>query len=120
MGDSRAQAQRNLIASRLEKLGRVDEAIPLYEANVKEDFDGSHPYDRLATIYRKREQLDDAIRVLERAVWVFENIVPEERDGRELKLAVLRKRLERAKRLRRSFWRGCLRTESRCRRSLGT
>lgn len=100
MGDSRVQARRNLIASRLEKLGRVDEAIPLYEANVEEDFDGSHPYDRLATIYRKREQLGDAIRVLEKAVWVFENIVPEERNGRELKLAVLRKRLDRAKSLR--------------------
>jgi tetratricopeptide (TPR) repeat protein len=100
MGDSREQVQRNLIGSRLEKLGQVDEAIQLYEANVNEDFDGSYPYNRLAAIYRKRQWLDDEIRVLERAIWVFENIVPKERDGRQLKLAVFRERLKKAKKLR--------------------
>jgi tetratricopeptide (TPR) repeat protein len=100
MGDYSEQVQRNLTAIKLEKLGRVDEAIRLYEANVEESFDGSHPYTRLATIYRKRKQIDDEIRVLEKAIWIYEDVVQKERDGRELKLAVFKKRLEKARQLK--------------------
>ena len=37
----------------LEKEGKIDSAILLYEENVKESFEGNHPYDRLAVIYHK-------------------------------------------------------------------
>jgi tetratricopeptide (TPR) repeat protein len=100
MADYNRQVQRNLTGIKLEKLDRVDEAIRLYEANVRENFDGSHPYNRLAVIYRKRKQIDDEIRVLERAIWVYENIVLKERDDRELKLAVFKKRLSKARQLK--------------------
>ncbi len=99
MADFQEQVQRNLRGSRLEKLGRVDEAIRLYEANVQENFDGSHPYNRLAVIYRRRKQLADEIRVLEKAIWVYENIVHKQRGDRQLKLEIFNKRLQKAKQL---------------------
>jgi len=43
-----SQVERNLIGIELEKAGKVDEAIPLYEQNVRENFIGGHPYKRLA------------------------------------------------------------------------
>jgi tetratricopeptide (TPR) repeat protein len=68
------QVQRNLQAIELEKSGRVDEAIELYEENVRGRFPGSQPYDRLASIYRERGLTDEEIRVLEKAVWVLVNL----------------------------------------------
>jgi tetratricopeptide (TPR) repeat protein len=65
------QAERNLTGIELEKAGKVDEAIELFEKNVEENFIGSHPYYRLAIIYRKRGQIDEEIRVLEKAISVF-------------------------------------------------
>ncbi len=73
-GDFNEQVQRNLRAIDLERLGRVDEAIELYEENVREGFRGNQPYDRLASIYRERGLIDEEIRVLQRAVWVLENL----------------------------------------------
>lgn len=66
-----AQAERNLIGIELEKAGKVDEAIPLYEQNVQENFIGGHPYKRLAIIYRLRKQYDDEIRILTKATRKF-------------------------------------------------
>lgn len=54
---------RNLKGIALEKEGKVDAAIALYEANIVAQFDGSHPYERLRIIYAKRKDWDDAIRV---------------------------------------------------------
>ncbi|TFB08487.1 hypothetical protein E3V08_03800 [Candidatus Atribacteria bacterium MT.SAG.1] len=59
--------RRNLEGKELEKAGKVDEAIALYEKNIKEGFDGSHPYTRLAIIYRRRKLFDDEARVIKKA-----------------------------------------------------
>lgn len=64
--------ENNLRGIELEKDGRTDEAIALYEQNVAAYFEGSHPYNRLAIIYRKRKDYDNEIRVLRRAVSVYE------------------------------------------------
>jgi tetratricopeptide (TPR) repeat protein len=66
-----AQAERNLMGIELEKAGRIDEAISLYEQNVKERFDGSHPYTRLDILYHRRKQYDKEIRVLKKVVRMF-------------------------------------------------
>ena len=100
MGSLHEQAARNLQGIELEKSGQVDEAIHLYEENVKEKFEGSHPYKRLAIIYRKRKQIDDEIRVLEKAIWVFENVVYQERADRLPKLDKFKKRLAKARPLK--------------------
>ena len=91
---------RNLKGVKLEKEGKIDKAIKLYERNIEEEFDGSHPYTRLAIIYSKKGLLDDEIRVLEKAVWVFENVVYKERDDRSQKLDKFKKRLEKANKKR--------------------
>lgn len=53
--DFNRQVNRNLKAIELEKAGNVKEAIKLYEMNIKENFEGNHPYDRLAIIYRRNK-----------------------------------------------------------------
>ncbi len=85
---------RNLKGRELEKECKIDEAIKLYEKNIKEEFDGNFPYERLAIIYSKKGSLEDEIRVLEKAVWVFENIVYKGRSDRLPKLDRFKKRLE--------------------------
>jgi len=91
---------RNLKGRELEKECKIDEAIELYEKNIKEEFDGNYPYERLAIIYSKKGSLEDEIRVLERAVWVFENIVYKGRSDRLPKLDRFKKRLEKANKKR--------------------
>ena len=66
-----AQTARNLEGLAAEQAGRVDEAIALYERNVAEGFAGDLPFGRLVAIYERREALDDAERVLRRAIEIF-------------------------------------------------
>jgi len=91
---------RNLKGAELEKEFKIDEAIELYEKNIKEEFDGNYPYERLAIIYSKKGLLEDEIRVIEKAVWVFENIVYKSRSDRLPKLDRFKKRLEKANKKR--------------------
>ena len=98
--DFDTQVDRNLKGIELEKDGKVDQAIILYERNINENFVGNHPYDRLAIIYRKRKQFDDEVRVLEKAIGVFEKIVSEGRQDGPPKLERFKERLEKAQKLR--------------------
>lgn len=41
---------------------------------MADEFFGTHPYDRLAIIYRRRKQFDDEIRILKRKISIFEKI----------------------------------------------
>jgi tetratricopeptide (TPR) repeat protein len=52
----------------LEQIGRVDEAIVLYERAIAAAFDSSGPYDRLIGIYSHRTLHDDVVRVAEAAI----------------------------------------------------
>lgn len=91
---------RNLKGIKSEMEGKIDKAIKLYEKNIEEEFDGSHPYTRLAIIYSKKGSLKDEIRVLEKTVWAFENIVCKDRSDRLPKLDRFKKRLEKANKKR--------------------
>lgn len=66
------QVERNLQAIEYEKNGDIDKAIELYELNVKENFDGTYPYERLSEHYLNSDQKEDLIRILEKALIVFE------------------------------------------------
>ena len=94
--DFRKRLDRNLKGIKLEKAGKVDKAIALYEANIREGFVGNHPYDRLAVIYRKQKRIDDEIRVLERAVEVFEGLLKSPRQDIKPKLGRFREQLKKA------------------------
>lgn len=47
----------------LEQIGKVDEAIALYETAVAAGFDSPGPYDRLIHIYAQRAQHSEVVRV---------------------------------------------------------
>lgn len=91
--NEQTQVERNLQALEYEKSGKIEAAIKLYEQNVAENFDGNLPYDNLSHIYRTQGKIDDEIRVLQRAVYVFENLVSKQRSDRLPKLEKFQKRL---------------------------
>lgn len=90
----------NLKGIKCEKAGKIDDAIALYEYNVQHRFEGNHPYDRLAIIYRKRKEYDKEIKVLETAIDVFTHDVPISRPDRAKKLSKFKERLLKAKELK--------------------
>jgi len=81
---------RNNKGIELEKKGDIGSAIKLYEQNVADEFFGTHPYDRLTIIYRRKKQFDDEIRIIKRAIEIIGDIK-------------YRKRLEKAKILKEKY-----------------
>jgi tetratricopeptide (TPR) repeat protein len=65
---ARVMLERNLQAVALEKQGRLDEAVALYEANVADEFPGDFPYRRLWTIYYQRGSYEAAGRACRMAL----------------------------------------------------
>lgn len=49
----------------LEQVGKIDEAIALYEEAVARFFDASGPYDRLIFIYQQRRMHAEVVRIAE-------------------------------------------------------
>lgn len=79
---------------KLEDKGETDKAVKQYEKAIENNFDGNHPYDRLAVYYRKNKDYDNEERVLLKAIYVFENVVYEGRGDRLPKLEKFKDRLE--------------------------
>jgi len=84
----------NLKAIDLEKSGNIERAVKLYEFVIKHNFIGNGPYDRLSIIYRKNKDFKNEIRVLKKAIYVFENIVYKGRSDRLPKLEKFKTRLD--------------------------
>jgi hypothetical protein len=55
---------RNMLGQICERQKRVDEAIALYEANIREPRPTSWPFERLALIYRSQQRPTEERRVL--------------------------------------------------------
>lgn len=89
------QVDRNLKGKELEKESRIEEAKKLYLKNVEESFDGSHPYDRLAILYRKEKDYKNEIKILEKAIKVYSN----NKTSSNSQLLKFKERLEKAKKL---------------------
>ena len=67
--DSGTDAVRSFLRGQnLEQVGRLDDAIELYEAAVAANFDSSGPYDRLIYIYSDQALHLDVVRVAEAAL----------------------------------------------------
>jgi tetratricopeptide (TPR) repeat protein len=60
--------KRFLKAQNLEQVGRLDEAVSLYESIVEARFDSSGPYDRLIALYDHRARHRDVVRIAEAAL----------------------------------------------------
>lgn len=58
----RIMLERNLQGIEMERSGHIAQAVTLYEANVRDCFEGSHPYERLRVIYRQIGDYPNAIR----------------------------------------------------------
>ena len=83
---------RNLRGRDLEKQGKPDDAIALYEQNVSDEVDTPHPYWRLTILYDKAGKYKEEIRVLEKAVLVFGR-----REKQREQVAKFMSRLDKAK-----------------------
>jgi len=93
------QTERNIkgMFHEKNKEGNINIAIELYEKNIAENFDGNHPYDRLSIIYRRRKDYENEIRVLRKAIEVFNNLlISTQRGDVEHKLDRFKERLEKA------------------------
>ena len=55
--------RRFLKGQNLEQIGRVDDAIALYEEAIEAGFDSTGPYDRLIALYGERAQHREVERV---------------------------------------------------------
>ena len=60
-----AAMERHAQAERAQQNGDPERAIQLYEISISEGFVGSHPYERLASLYERRHDYDAALRVCE-------------------------------------------------------
>jgi len=60
--------KRFLRAQNLEQVGRVEEALDLYESIVEARFDSSGPYDRLIALYGHQARHRDVMRIAEAAL----------------------------------------------------
>jgi hypothetical protein len=89
-----AQTARNLEAFAAEHDGRLDEAIALYERNVAEGFPGDLPYGRLVAIYERQQRLDEAERVLRRAIAVLQTSTRRTPADRRATVQVFQRRLK--------------------------
>ena len=60
-----AAVERHVQAERAAQSGDPERAIRLYETSVAEEFVGSHPYERLTSLYERRHDHEAALRVSE-------------------------------------------------------
>jgi len=63
--DFEAAMQRNEEAEKAVEGGDTARAIKLYETSLREEFVGSHPYERLALVYEHGHNPTEALRVCE-------------------------------------------------------
>jgi tetratricopeptide (TPR) repeat protein len=87
------QTRRNLDGMELERAGRMDLAIELYEQNLEDGFEGDWPYGRLVAFYEREGRLDEAERVLNRAIEVFKASRRRSAEDRRATLQAFRGRL---------------------------
>jgi hypothetical protein len=68
MADAVEMVKHYLKAQNYEQVGRVDDAIGLYEVAIEGGFDAAGPYDRLIHIYSHRALHKDVVRVSDAAL----------------------------------------------------
>ncbi len=100
------QTRRNIDGMELERSGRLDLALELYEQNVDEGFEGDWPYGRLVAYYEKIGRYDEAERVLTRAIEVFKASKQRSAEDRRATVQVFRNRLRLVKKAAKEAARG--------------
>lgn len=90
----RDNVDKNYLGMSCEDAGETDLAIQCYEACIKGRFDGNHPFDRLLAIYRKRKDSENELRIVHKAIRVFERVTKSGRSDGPSKLAKYQLRLQ--------------------------
>jgi hypothetical protein len=96
-----AAMERHTEAVEAERNGDPERAIQLYETSVAEGFVGSHPYERLASLYERRQNYAQALRVSETFVQLAASgrMPKGSQRSANRKLPVFEARIERYRRL---------------------
>lgn len=80
-------AERNTKGQELEKEGKISQAISVYEKNIEgECYPATHAFDRLMILYRKQQDYDNEIRVINHAIEILCPLHPTLRDQYEKRL----------------------------------
>lgn len=80
-------AERNTRGQELEKEGKIKQAITIYEKNIEDEcYPATHSFDRLMILYRKQQDYDNEIRVINRAIEVLSPRYPALKDQYERRL----------------------------------
>ena len=96
-----AAMERHTEAVEAERSGDPEQAIRLYETSVAEGFVGSYPYERLASLYERRHNYAQALRVSEAFVQLAASgrMPRGSQRSADLKLRDFEARIERYRRL---------------------
>ncbi len=89
-----SDGEKNALGKIFEKDGEIEKACACYEGCIRNKFEGNYPYDRLAILYRKLKRSEDELRVLNKAIKVFEKIANNGRVDGEQKLDKFKSRLK--------------------------
>ena len=90
--------KRSERAGRLANTGKLEKALELYEGLAQDASTLAGVYFRPAIIYRKLKRYDDEVRLLERFIWVWENVATYH--GKELMIAKAQERIGKAQALK--------------------
>jgi hypothetical protein len=81
-----SHADKIIMGKQFEKEGQIEEACACYEGCVRGKFDGNGPYDRLIILYNKLDRPEDVLRIIKKAISVFEKVVVQGRSDGPKKL----------------------------------
>ncbi len=82
------------LGKKFEKEDELEKACACYEGCVKNRFNGNGPYDRLIILYRKLDRPDDVLRIVKRAINIFEKVAKQGRSDGAKKLEKYQIQLE--------------------------
>lgn len=99
--------KRNAIGEQKESEGKFEDAIRVYESNVEEDADSVFPYERLAILYKRKNDRNNEKRILQKGLQMLKLRMQQGRldTNQENMIKVFEDRLERltGKKLKKSM-----------------
>jgi len=84
-----------LLGNNFENAGDIEKACACYEGCVKNRFKGNGPYDRLIILYKNLDRPDDILRIVKKAISIFEKVTKQGRSDGAKKLEKYKSQLER-------------------------
>ncbi|MBS3954612.1 MAG: hypothetical protein KGZ88_16795 [Methylomicrobium sp.] len=82
------------LGKKFEQEADLEKACACYEGCIKNRFEGNGPYDRLIILYKKLGRHDDALRIVKKAISVFEKVSKQGRIDGAKKLEKYKSELE--------------------------